>query len=187
MSERLKQTEKPLWRKTMLQRLGIQDIQTDLYEISNAGDYYGYEGESMGEYYEEYRELFNELSMGAGDLCDAIARIEEYDGEDFAGWDDCTVALLGQTHQVLGFDPAETDYYGMMEFEQDLGVKEAQKRLERLTKKQLISLFRQVLTVLVCYMDIKAAYDTLNAIVCELDNRAAIMQSGTPSAAMWIE
>lgn len=187
MSERLKQAEKPLWKKTMLQRLGIQDIQEDLWEIGNAGDYYGYEGESMGEYYEEYRELFNELSMAASDLSDAISEIEEYDGEDFAGWDDCTVALLGKTHQVLGFDPAETDYFGMMKFEQDMGVQEAQKRLERLKKSHLISLFRQVLTVLVSYMDIKAAYDTLNAIVCELDNRAAIMQSGTPAAAMWLE
>lgn len=187
MSERLKQGAKPLWRKTMLQRLGIQDIQESLCEISESGDYYGYEGESMGEYYEEYRELFNELSMGAEDLIDAIDRIEEYDGEDFAGWDDCTVALLGKAHQVLGYDTAETDYYGMMKFEQDLGVKEAQKRLERLTKKQLISLFRQVLVLLVSYFDIKAAYDTLNAIVCELDNRAAIMRSGTPAAAMWIE
>jgi len=93
MSEgRLQAGKTPLWRKTMLQQLNLYDIMENLQEIAYAGDYYGYDGESMGEYYEEYRELFNELSMGAGDLSDAIRSIEEYDGEDFAGWDDCTAS-----------------------------------------------------------------------------------------------
>lgn len=188
MSEnRLKQAQKPLWRKTILQHLNLDDIRESLWEIGDAGDYYGYEGDSKGEYYEEYRELFNELSMGAYDLIDALEQCKEYDGETFSGWDDCTVSLLGKTQTVLGYDTVEADYYHMMEFEQDLGVEEATKKLERLKKNQIIALFRKVMTVLVSYMDIKAAYDALNAVVCELDNRAAIMQSGKPSGAMWIE
>lgn len=184
---RLEQGKKPLWKKTILQNLNLSDIWDSLQEIHDAGDCYGYDGDSMGKYYEEYRELFNELSLGAYDLFEALNEIEEYDGEAFAGWDDCTVALLGKTQNVLGYDVVEADYCGMMQDEQEWGVQEAQKRLERLTKKQLISLFRRVMVTIVSYLDIKAAYDTLNAVVCELDNRAAAMQDGRQSAKMWIE
>lgn len=184
---KLERSKTPLWRRTILQCLNLDDIRENLSEISEAGDYYGYDGESMGEYYEEYRELFNELSMGAYDLLETMAEIEESDGEAFAGWDDCTVALLGSTQNVLGYDTVETDYYHMLALDQELGVREAQKRLERLTKAQLIRLFRQVMVTLVSYLDIKSAYDTLNAVVCELDNRAVAMRDGKTSAQMWIE
>lgn len=53
--KKLAQAKKPLWKKTMLQRVGLDDIREDLEEISEAGDYYGYEDESLGEYYDEYR------------------------------------------------------------------------------------------------------------------------------------
>ena len=91
---RLSKSKSPMWRRSMMDRLNLQDIVRDLEEISESGDYYGYEGESLGEYYNEYRPLFDELSAGACDLLDAISRLEEYDGEDFAGWDDFTVALI---------------------------------------------------------------------------------------------
>ena len=46
--KKLSQTKSPLWKKTMLQRLSLDDIREDLEEISEAGDYYGYEGDSLG-------------------------------------------------------------------------------------------------------------------------------------------
>ena len=72
---RLPDNKRPMWKKTMLQRLSLNDIQEDLEEISEAGDYCGYEGESLGEYYDEYRPLFDELAMGAYDLLESISRI----------------------------------------------------------------------------------------------------------------
>lgn len=187
MQEKLNRAKSLMWRKTMLQNLSLEAIQTNLEEIGDAGDYYGYDGNSMGEYYEEYRELFNELSMGASDLNDAIQSIEEYDGEAFAGWDDCTVALLGSVQKVLGYDAAEMDYFSMLAWDEDQGVKEAEKRLLRLTKAQLIRLFRQVMVALVAYTDIKGSFDTLSAVVNELDSRAAAMQNGGMSQQMWVE
>lgn len=186
--EKLNRAKAPMWRKTMLQNLSMDNIQTNLEEIGEAGDYCGYEGSSMGEYYEEYRELFNELSMGASDLNDALCRIGEYDDEAFAGWDDCTVALLGDVQKVLGYDSAEMDYFAMLDpWEEKQGVKEAEKRLSRLTKAQLIHLFRQVMVTLVAYMDIKGSFDTLSAVVNELDSRAAAMQNGGTAQHMWVE
>lgn len=183
----LAQAKKPLWKKTMLQRLGLDDVREDLEEISEAGDYYGYEGESLGEYYEEYRPLFNELSTGAYDLLETIERIEEYDGEAFTGWDDFTVALIGPVRKVLGYDSGEMDYFEMMAYDEDAAVQEAEKRLQRLTKAQLIEMFRRVMIALVAYWDIKGSFDTLSAVVNELDNRAAILADGRPSQSMWVE
>ena len=183
----LKKNNAPMWRKSMLQNLSLDDLRSNLDEISEAGDYFGYSGDSLGEYYEEYRELFNELSMGATDLLEAFGRVEEYDGDAWAGWDDCTVALLGYVETVLGWDAAQYDYFKLMDsFEEDLAVKKAEKRLMRLTKAQLIRMFRQVLVTLVAYMDIKGSYDTLSAVVNELDARAAAMSNGSMSAAMGV-
>lgn len=52
---RLSKSKAPMWRKSMLCRLSLSDITNDLEEVSESGDYYGYEGESLGEYYDEYR------------------------------------------------------------------------------------------------------------------------------------
>lgn len=48
---RLSKSKSPMWRRSMMDRLNLQDIVRDLEEISESGDYYGYEGESLGEYY----------------------------------------------------------------------------------------------------------------------------------------
>lgn len=185
--KQLSKSKSPMWRKSMLCRLSLDDIRSDLEEISEAGDYYGYEGESLGEYYDEYRPLFDELSAGAYDLLDAISRLEEYDGEDFAGWDDFTVALIGPVRKVLGYDTSQMDYFDMMAWDEEAAVREAEKRLQRLTKAQLIGMFRRVMIALVAYWDIKGSFDTLSAVVNELDSRAAMMANGTPSRSMWVE
>lgn len=177
-----------MWKKTILERLSLDDIRQSLEEISESGDYFGYEGDSMGAYYDEYKDLFNELSMGAGDLLDAIDRIEEYDGKAWVGWDDLTVALLGDVKTVLGYDTNTMDYFDLLTpWEEKAGVQEAEKRLMRLTKQQMVHLFRQVLVALASYMDIKGSYDTLNTVVTELDDRAAAMKNGGSSAKMWTE
>ena len=74
------------------------------------------------------------------------------------------------------FDSVEMDYYHMADpFYEDLAVQEAQKRLSRLTKAELIRIFRTVTVVLTSFFDIKAAHDCLTSIVQELDERTAIM------------
>lgn len=183
----LKKSKSPMWKRSMVQRLALCDISHDLEEISESGDYYGYEGESLGEYYDEYRPLFDELSTGAYDLLEAIGRLQEFDGEAFLGWDDFVVALIGPVRKVLGYDADQMDYFDMMAWEERAAVQEAEKRLQRLTKAQLIAMFRRVMIALVAYWDIKGSYDTLSAVVNELDSRAAVLANGTPSQSMWVE
>lgn len=165
----MKPSEKPLWKKSMLQSLNLCDIRDYLYEISENGDPYGYDRDESG-YYQDYKELFDELSSGAYSLLEALEQSESRDN-----WDDMAVALLGYSQKVLGYDAAEDDYYGMLNpYSEDYAVEEAEKRLERLPKRDMIRTFRAVMTTLVLFFDIKSAHDCLTSIVEELDNRGAI-------------
>lgn len=171
------QSKRPLWKKSMLKSLNYYEITEYLDEIGNNGDPWGYEREESG-YYQEYKEQFDDLSDGAYRLYEALDNYDYYAGDcrlrDI--WDDMTVALLGYQEKVLGFDQVEEDYFAMLTFLEDAAVQEAEKRLMRFTKEQLIKNFRKVLTTLVLFFDIKAAHDCLTAIVEELDERGVILE-----------
>ena len=170
----MKQSMRPMWKKSMLQSLNLSDICDYLWEIGENGDCYGYEREGeTGEsgYYQEYKELFDELSAGAYELLQALQ-----DSDVHEHWDDMTVALLGDTMRVLGYDTVEMDYYGMLSDHEEWATEEAAKRIERMSKHDLIKTFKRVMTVLVCFFDIKAAHDCLISIVQELDEKGAILE-----------
>lgn len=172
----MKQSERPLWKKSMLQSLDLSSIVNYLYEISENGDMYGYDGGEPG-YYQDYKELFDDLAGGASALLDALNEYDGYGGgtiKDF--WDDMTVALLGKTQRVLGFDAVEQDYFGMIDCQEDWAVEEAEKKLERYTKHDLIQSFRKVLVILVSFFDLKSAHDCLTSIVQELDEKGALLE-----------
>jgi hypothetical protein len=85
------------------------------------------------------------------------------------------------------FDREESEYYSMMSSEEGWAVEEATKRIERLTKRELIRRFRKVLTLLLLFFDIKASHDCLISIVEELDERAAMKRGGKPPQRSWVE
>ena len=159
----------------MLQSLDLSSIMDYLYEISENGDMYGYDGGDDG-YYQEYKELFDDLAGDASSLIDALDEYTGYGDNIKDIWDEMTVALLGKTQRVLGFDAVEQDYFGMLNCEEDFAVEEAKKKLERFTKQDLIRYFRTVLVILVSFFDIKAAHDCLTSIVTELDEKGALLE-----------
>jgi len=182
----MNESKRPLWKKSMLQHLNLDDILEVLDEISENGDMYGYKrdyGDEAG-YYQDYKEQFDELSAGAYSLYESLL---SYDTREH--WDTMTVALLGETQKVLGFDSVEMDYFSMLgRWDEECAVDEAVKRIERLNKRDLIKCFRNVMVTLVLFFDIKAAHDCLTSIVQELDERAAIMQlSGQLPQRSWVE
>lgn len=166
----MKCSKKPLWKKSMLQVLNYDDITDWLDEIIENGDMYGYDRDEVG-YYQEYKELFDDLSVGAYNLWEAL-----HDSDVRANWDDMTVALLGYSQKVLGFDSIEQDYFGMLNWEQEYAADEAVRRIEKLTKHDMVRCFRNIMTTLVLFFDVKAAHDCLTAIVEELDKRGALLQ-----------
>lgn len=169
--------EKPIWKKSMLDGLDLGSIQNELYDMSENGDFYGYDDRDEGSYYDEFRELFNEIAAGATDMNEAI---DSWRGMMDGAWDDMTVGMLGETQRVLGFDTVERDYYRMTEpYMEDWAQDEACKRVEHWTKREMMGNFKFVLSTLVSYLDLKAASDTMLAVVAELDYRGAILEEKT--------
>lgn len=169
----MKPAKSPIWKKSMLEKLNMYEIREMLDEIAENGDMYGYDyGDTKG-YYNEYKDQFDDLAALAYSLGEAY---DEYDVQE--NWDDMTVALIGNLYNVLGYDTAELDYFNLLSgYEEDLAQDEATKRIMRLTKQDMIRLFRKVLCGIILFYDIKAAHDCLTSIVEELDDRAAIMKT----------
>lgn len=169
--------EKPIWKKSMLDGLDLGSIQNELYDMSENGDCWGYDDRDEGSYYDEFRELFNEIAAGATDLNEVI---DNWRGMMDGAWDDLTVGMLGDTQRVLGFDTVERDYYRMTEpYTEDWAQEEACKRVEHWTKREMMGNFKFVLSTLVSYLDLKAASDTMLAVVAELDYRGAMLEEKT--------
>ena len=91
--------------------------------------------------------------------------------EQFAVWqspdaqtfDDCTVALIGNCYNLVGFDDYEEDYFALTSYQERLAEEEAGKRLMRKTKKEIISTIGQCVSTLLAYYDIRQRYDYLQA------------------------
>jgi hypothetical protein len=162
----------PLWRKSMLSALNLDSILMLLEEIAGNGCIFGYEYGDESEYYLEYKELFDELALGAYELWEALQESELREN-----WDNMTVALLGHTHKVIGFDVVQEDYFAMLNnYAEEKACEVSEQRIEKLTKRELIRCFQKVLTLIVLFLDIKAAHDSLCAIVEELDSRGAMLK-----------
>lgn len=170
----------PLWKKSMLAKMDLASVRASLYEIAENGDAYGYEYGDEAGYYVEYKDQFDELAAQAGMLQDAVdAAISEKYMDEYElaeQWNDITVAMLGELYTVLGFDCVEMDYYGILAPEEEWAQEEARKRLERLTKAQLLDRFAFVWKVLILFYDLKASHDCLVAIVEELDEKGALLE-----------
>ena len=65
-----KQSKTPLWRKSMLKKLGLSDIKEQLWEISDNGDMYGYEYGDESGYYAEYKDQFTKTFKNVMLKCD---------------------------------------------------------------------------------------------------------------------
>ena len=166
----MKQSETPLWRKSIIENLDLSSIMDYLCEIDENGDMYGFDREESG-YYQDYKEMFDELSVGAYHMQNALS---EYDIQE--NYDDMVVALLGATHNIWGYDSTECDYFRLLgPFDEDRAEEAAIKRIKRLTKDEMIRTFQRVLRILVLFFDIKASHDCLTAVVEELDNHAAVL------------
>ncbi len=108
----------------------------------------------------EFRMAFNALS---GDLDRFREDLEEEWIPDC--FDDLFCACAGDGEQILGYDTVEEDYFGLSSYEASKGQKEAQKRLERLTKKDLIEASQRCFQVAVAFLGLRSRYEDLRAAV----------------------
>lgn len=110
----------------------------------------------------EFKMAFSHLEAMADRLWETIYELSRE--ENFSQtYDDCTVALIGNRYQTIGFDSFEEDYYALTGYESDLAQTESGKRLMRKTKAEIISTVGQCLGILVSFLDLRQQYDYLKA------------------------
>ena len=121
-----------------------------------------------------------EFRLGFADLSANCFRLQEAlweygSREDF---DDCTVALVGNRYDLVGFDSFEEDYYSLCRYEAELAGTEAGKRLMRKTKPEMISSIGQALGTLMAFLDLRDRYYGLKATLDILrDENHSILQT----------
>ena len=158
------------WKKAILAEFNLESIRDELSTINYECDDIrwianGDEGALIaaldGDEEEafEFRMAFSELSAECEMLYDLLYSndIDEYFDDMLAGISD------GSGMQLVGYDSFEEDYYGLVGYDEKLGIREAKKRIERLTKQQIISAANQTFRALMCFLNIRYKYDYLKA------------------------
>lgn len=149
-----------------LATMGYDEIERELEEIDIACDDIrwvesdesviealdGDEDDDLG-----YRMDFSELSGAVEQLQNQFCCI------DRQTFDDCTVALIGNRFEMVGYDTVEADYFSLCSYDAELAVTESGKRLMRMTKADMLSTIGQCLGLLMAFYDIRQRFDYINA------------------------
>lgn len=156
--------------------------------LEKVTDYYINGNEKESQYWDFYSEQINEMGILASDMYEEMQKIKsrlyfQYDlpykkldfyEEDEAGdhtaisWWNTAACMLTDIDMVSLINNENPDFYGdywdcMREKEKRL------KSLERLTKKQQMSLYTEVIGFITRYNDLMAAFETITATIRELE------------------
>lgn len=108
----------------------------------------------------EFKMAFAELEAKSERLREMLYGGCCIDRDDY---DNCTVALIGNRYNLVGFDDYEEDYFSLCSYESHLAEEESGKRFMRLTKKEMISTIGQCFGILMAFLDVRQRYDYLQA------------------------
>lgn len=170
MSKKAEKAKQLRYKKAVLEELNLDSIRTELWNIADECDEVRWiaEGDEAAlidaldgddEEAYEFRMAFSDLSAECETLHAYLS--EEYIAECF---DDFIAGVSdGSGMKLLGWDSYEEDYYRLTSFEGSLGCEEARKRLDRLTKKELIRAGNQAFRVIISFLNIRYKYDYLSA------------------------
>ena len=180
---RREQAKNLRYKRPALALMGWDAISETLSEIQEACDNvtYSMSADSILDAFDGDEERAWEFQMAFSDLsakCEELSGILYNDRQDVAEYfDDCTVALIGNRYNSVGYDGYEEDYYRLTGYEEELAQTEAGKRVCRWTKKEMLTNIGQCMGILLAFYDLRQQYDYLKA---ELDivrgENAAILQ-----------
>lgn len=177
-----KHTRPLLWKKPALSSMGWETMLAEIEAIMEQCDDVAYYANDMdtlisaldGEEEEalEFRMAFSDLAAKADRLYAAL-----WEWRDCQRYDDCTVALIGNRYELVGYDTIDEDYYALCRWDTQLAVTEAGKRLMRHTKAELLSMVGQAVGMLLSFVDLRQQYDYLKATMDILtDNNRSVLR-----------
>lgn len=112
----------------------------------------------------EFRWAFTDLEAEAEQLYTCI--LDNDFGEDTErGFDDLSVALIGNVCDMVGYDGYEFDWDSLTGYEARLAQTEAGRRVMRMTKAEMLSSIGQVMGIILSYQAVRLRYDYLKATV----------------------
>ena len=172
------------WKRALYKKLDLYSVTEGLDEIM---EYYYNGNEKDSPYWDYYCEQINELSNIASELYVELQSVKDklwyqmpakkvaFCAEDDSvqtanAWFDTAAAML-----------YDTDMAGLLEHENIYGADiylEKQKRiaaLNRLTKQQQMYLYTEVVGFITRYLELSAAFETIKAVINELDYHQAVM------------
>lgn len=159
------------YKKAIAVGMNLEDIRQWIYDTFNALEDVTYVAQNDDMFVEafdgdeeeafEFRMAFNTLS------CD----IERFRDDLEEAWipecfDDFFCACAGNGDDLAGYDTVEQDYFGLLNsYECEAAQEEAGKRLERLTKKDIIEAAQQCFRVSVAFLGLRSRYEDLRSAV----------------------
>ena len=105
----------------------------------------------------DFRFAFAELCADCEKLTDMFY---EFDSEDF---DDCSVALIGNRFNLIGYDDYEEDYFNLCGYEEGLAYSEAGRRVLRRTKQEMLTEIGHTLGCILAFQNVEYKYLYLKA------------------------
>lgn len=164
------------YKRPALASMGYEAMCQELWDIQEACSdvrWYMEQGDetllnALGEDEEaewEFRMAFGDLD---GQVEQLLSALGEYDIKE--EYDDCTVALIGNRYNAVGYDGYEEDYYSLTGYEANLAQTEAGKRMMRHTKAEMLSIIGQCVGTLIAFLDLRQKYDYLKAAMDVLRN-----------------
>ena len=180
MSAKAERARNLRYKRPALAMLGYEFIHNELCNICSECDEirYAWDDENIleamdgeEEDFYEFQMMFSDLSAEADQLYSILD--DELISEHF---DDCTVALMGNRFQCIGYDTVEEDYYGLCQYESELAQTVSGKRIMQLTKKEMLSVIGQCISAMAAFWSIREKYDRLEAVfgILKDDNHSII-------------
>lgn len=189
--DKFQRTRAMRYKRPALASMGYEHLKRELEEIAEACDdvawYTSQNNEDdlvaaldgNGEEAFEFKMMFGDLSARCNLLRERLYDLAEWDEDGAARtYDDCTVALIGNRYDTVGFDSMEEDYYSLTSYDEGLAYSEAGKRLMRHTKAEMLSIIGQSVGILVAFLDLRQQYDYVKATMDVLrDGNQSILQA----------
>lgn len=158
------------YRRSILDGYGYEQIQEEMQEIGEECDnvrYFFENGDDTllnaldGEEDEafEFKMTFSDLSAKCEELNEIL--YNETVSENFNDFWAASAGGCGK--KMLGFDSYEEDWYALTGYSCDYAKEEANKRMQRLTKDELIKTAGVCFGVMTAFLHIRTLYDSLKA------------------------
>lgn len=172
-TERLRRIEKAKnlrYKKAIAIGMNLDDIRqwiNDTYEDLDDVTYVAQNDDMFLDVFDGSEEEAFEFRMAFQPLTADIDRFQSDLDDEWIPecFDDFFCAVSGAGEEYAGYDVVEQDYFGLSRFEGELGQDEARKRLEQLTKKDLIEAAQRCYQVAVAYLGLRSRYEDLRAAV----------------------